>query len=53
MAMTFDATLKDMGRESPQGFLAAVDRPPTGPVQLLNVDLSTVTTTAPSELRSV
>jgi hypothetical protein len=44
MAMTFDATLKDMGRESPRGFLATFDRPPTGPVKLLNVDLSTVTT---------
>jgi hypothetical protein len=46
MAMTFDATLKDMGRESPQGFLATFDRPPTGPVRPLNVDLSTVTTAA-------
>ncbi|HVC97178.1 MAG TPA: hypothetical protein VND64_26095 [Pirellulales bacterium] len=46
MAMTFDATLKDMGRESPQGFLAAFDRPPSGAVRLMNVDLSTVTTTA-------
>jgi hypothetical protein len=46
MAMTFDATLKDMGRDSPQGFLAAFDRPPTVPVKLLNVDLSTVTTAA-------
>src|SRR5438067_10875039 len=46
MAMTFDATLKDMGRESPEGFLAAFDRPPAGPVKLLNVDLSTVTTAA-------
>jgi hypothetical protein len=45
MAMTFDATLKDMGRDSPQGFLAAFDRPPTAPVKLLNVDLSAVTTT--------
>jgi hypothetical protein len=44
MAMTFDATLKDMGRASPQGFLAAFDRPPAAPVKLLNVDLSTVTT---------
>jgi hypothetical protein len=44
--MTFDATLKDLGRDSPQGFLAAFDRPPTGPVKLLNVDLSTVTTAA-------
>src|SRR5262249_37912665 len=39
-------TLKDMGRDSPQGFLAAFDRPPTAPVRLLNVDLSTVTTAA-------
>jgi hypothetical protein len=46
MALTFDATLKDMGRDSPRGFLAAFDRPPTGPVKLLNVDLSTVTTAA-------
>jgi hypothetical protein len=46
MAMTFDATLKDMGRESPIGFLAAFDRPPTLPVKLLNVDLSTVTASA-------
>jgi len=46
MAMTFDATLKDMGRDSPHGFLAAFDGPPTAPVKLLNVDLSTVTTVA-------
>src|SRR5260370_23156622 len=46
MPMTFDATLKDMGRDSPQGFLAAFDRPPTAAVRLLNVDLSTVTTAA-------
>jgi hypothetical protein len=46
MAMTFDAPLKDMGRDSPRGFLAAFDRPPTLPVKLLNVDLSTVTTAA-------
>jgi hypothetical protein len=46
MAMTFDATLKDMGRDSPQGFLAAFDRPPSVPVKPLNVDLSTVTTLA-------
>jgi hypothetical protein len=46
MSMTFDATLKDMGRDSPRGFLAAFDRPPTGPVKLLNVDLSTVTASA-------
>ena len=46
MAMTFDATLKDMGRASPDGFLAKFDRPPHGPLKLLNVDLSTVTTAA-------
>src|SRR5438132_10677832 len=46
MAMTFDATVKDMGRESPSGFLAAFDQPPTLPVKLLNVDLSTVTAAA-------
>jgi hypothetical protein len=46
MATTFDATLKDMGRESPQGFLATFDRPPTAPVRPLNVDLSTVTRAA-------
>jgi hypothetical protein len=46
MAMTFDATLKDMGRDSPKGFLAAFDRRPSLPVKLLNVDLSTVTTAA-------
>ena len=44
--MTFDATLKDMGRESPVGFLAAFDQPPTLPVRPLNVDLSTVTALA-------
>jgi hypothetical protein len=46
MAMTFDATLKDMGRDSPQGFLATFDRPATGRFRLLNVDVSTVTTMA-------
>jgi hypothetical protein len=35
-----------MGRDSPHGFLAAFDRPPTVPVKLLNVDLSTVTAAA-------
>ncbi|MBI1918644.1 MAG: hypothetical protein HYS12_28455 [Planctomycetes bacterium] len=46
MALTFDATLKDMGRQSPQGFLTAFDRPPAVPVKPLNVDLSTLTTAA-------
>ncbi|MFL5339839.1 MAG: hypothetical protein ACJ8F7_06785 [Gemmataceae bacterium] len=46
MALTFDATLMDMGRASPQGFLAAFDRPPALPGKPLNVDLSTVTALA-------
>jgi hypothetical protein len=45
MAMTFDATLKDMARESPEGFLTTFDRPPSLPVRELNVDLATVTKT--------
>jgi hypothetical protein len=46
MALTFDATLKHLGRESPYGFLAAFDRPANVPVKLLNVDLSAVTSAA-------
>jgi hypothetical protein len=46
MAMTFDATLKQLGRDSPHGILTAFDRPPAGPIKLLNVDLSTVTMAA-------
>lgn len=46
MAMTFDVTLKDMGRECPEGFLAAFDRAPTARVSVLNVDLATVTAAA-------
>lgn len=46
MAMTFDATLKDMARECPEGFLAAFDRKPAAPVSVLNVDLATVTAAA-------
>ncbi|HJT31885.1 MAG TPA: hypothetical protein VJ783_07510 [Pirellulales bacterium] len=46
MALTFDATLKDMGRDCPEGFLTEFDRPPTLPVALLNVDLSAVTRSA-------
>lgn len=45
-ALTFDATLKDMARESPRGFLSAFDRPSSLPVIVLNVDLSTVTRAA-------
>lgn len=46
MAMTFDATLKDLGRDCPQGVLAEFDQPPSLPVSVLNVDLSTVTKAA-------
>ena len=46
MSLRFDATLKDLGQVSPRGLLAAFDTPPTLPVALLNIDLSTVTTAA-------
>jgi hypothetical protein len=46
MSMPFDATLKDLGRDWPADFLTTFDRPPAGPLVLLNVDLSTVTTAA-------
>jgi hypothetical protein len=46
MSLRFDATLKDLGQASPRGVLATFDTPPTLPVSLLNIDLSTVTTAA-------
>src|SRR6516162_4032619 len=46
MSMPFDATLKDLARAYPADFLTVLDRPPQGPLALLNVDLSTVTTAA-------
>jgi len=46
MGMTFDATLKDLGRDCPRGVLAEFDRLPTLPVLVMNVDLSTVTKAA-------
>jgi hypothetical protein len=46
MSMQFDATLKDLARAYPADVLTAFDRPPRGPLALLNVDLSTVTTAA-------
>lgn len=52
MAMTFDATLKEMARECPEGFLAAFDRRPATNVSVLDVDLSTVTATADTMCRS-
>jgi hypothetical protein len=44
--MPFDATLKDLASGYPRDFLTAFDAAPTLPVSLLNVDLSTVTTSA-------
>jgi hypothetical protein len=44
MPLPFDATLKDLAQVSPRGLLAAFDTAPTLPVSVLNVDLSTVTT---------
>src|SRR5262245_45652165 len=44
--MKFDATLKGLAGEYPRDFLAVFDRPATGPVALLNVDLSTFTAAA-------
>src|SRR5580692_5048477 len=46
MTKPFDATLKDLGQDCPAAFLAEFDAPPTEPVSVLNVDLSTVTTAA-------
>jgi hypothetical protein len=46
MAMTFDATMKNLAAGFPRDFLTTFDGEPTGPVQVLNVDLSTVTTSA-------
>ncbi len=45
MPLRFDATLKDMAREKPRLFLSQVATHIHDPVTLLNVDLSTVTTT--------
>lgn len=44
MPLPFDATSKDLAQGSPRGLLAAFDTPTTLPVSLLNIDLSTVTT---------
>ncbi len=48
MSKPFDATLKDLAGIDPCGLLAEIDAPPTVPVRLLNVDLSTVT--APTDI---
>jgi len=46
MPLTFDAPVKDLGREAPVAFLTVFDTPPVLPVALLNVDLSTVSKSA-------
>lgn len=46
MSKPFDATLKDLGDDSPEAFVGEFDGPPHLPVAALNVDLSTVTTAA-------
>lgn len=46
MPKPFDATIKDLAAQGPADFVAWIDGPTTQPVQLLNVDLSTVTTAA-------
>jgi hypothetical protein len=46
MSLPFDATVKDLAKDSPRGFVSTFDEEPAGPVNLLNVDLSTVTTSA-------
>jgi hypothetical protein len=42
----FDATFKDLAQDAPTDFLSAFDGPPDTTVEVLNVDLSTVTTAA-------
>lgn len=46
MSKPFDATLKDLGEESPEAFVREFDGPSPLPITPLNVDLSTVTTAA-------
>jgi len=46
MSKPFDATLKDLGEDSPEAFVGEFDGPPQLPVSPLNVDLPTVTTAA-------
>lgn len=46
MSKPFDATLKDLAASFPEDFLSMFDHPPVEPVSALNVDLSTVTTSA-------
>ena len=51
MSKPFDATLKDLIQTYPADFLAALDEPAPGPVEAVNVDLSTLTAAADVVLR--
>ena len=46
MPLPYDATVKDLAQVSPRGLLETFDAPTSLPVSLLNIDLSTVTTSA-------
>jgi len=46
MPLPYDATLKDLAQISPRGLLEIFVAPTSLPVSLLNIDLSTVTTSA-------
>ncbi len=43
MPLPFDATLKELVQAHPADWLAMLDQPPTGPVEFLTPDLSTLT----------
>ncbi|HZY86737.1 MAG TPA: hypothetical protein VFE78_18025 [Gemmataceae bacterium] len=43
MPLSFDATLKDLVQSYPRDWLAGLDIPITGPVEVLTPDLSTLT----------
>jgi predicted transposase YdaD len=51
MSKPFDATLKGLIQSYPGDFLAALDEPAPGPVEAVNVDLSTLTAAADVVLR--
>jgi hypothetical protein len=52
LAMTFDATVKDMGRDSPQGILTTFDRPSASLVRLLTAGRSAWEHEWPNPLRA-
>jgi predicted transposase YdaD len=43
MSLPFDATLKELVQTHPADWLAMLDEPPSGPVEILTPDLSTLT----------